>query len=437
MLLSVFVLHETKRIFNIHNIIKIDFYKETNKFYIIFIKMTEKRIYNLKFLPFTKKEEMFLDLYKELINKWNEDYNKGIISLGIIKNWSLKQKDEFVKKERRFVLINNNIICEEKCLICTQYKPITPIYFFYKNLNKKYESGKELIHNNSKIGCKECYKNISKIRFLEVSEKEYIRRILTSYTNLNESWYKTIPNICAISNITLHEKNKSEWRVSIQNNDTNTNHLPKNCCKIAFEFNVAEHNIVKKNLITTYKEEIFPSFLNELINPSDTTELINFIIIWYNNSSKENGVITRNDNSNKSRNIYIQSLYKLHLKSLLARQCNTYKLCDKRRKKTKEQIVQANINTEMLFNKLLKQKMKCYYTNIPFSTDRDTWNFWSLERIDNSKNHTDENTVFVCRIFNTTGGLNRKKLLYALLTQIHVPLSNDVKMNIKKELEIL
>ena len=79
--------------------------------------------------------------------------------------------------------------------------------------------------------------------------------------------------------------------------------------------------------------------------------------------------------------------------------------------------------------------MKCYYTGIPFSTDRDSWKFWSLERLDNNKNHTDENTVFICRIFNTTGGLNRKKLLYALDNQIHVPLSNDVKMKIEKELK--
>jgi len=155
--------------------IKIDFYKETNKFYIIFIKMTEKR--STKFLPFTKKDEIFSELHKELISKWHRDYSNGVINLGIVKSWSFKQKDEFLKKERRFVLINENIISEEKCLICTQHKPITPIYFFYKSLNKNYESGKELIHNNSKIGCKECYKDY--IKCSEVSEKEYIRRLLT------------------------------------------------------------------------------------------------------------------------------------------------------------------------------------------------------------------------------------------------------------------
>jgi hypothetical protein len=58
--------------------------------------------------PFKKKDEIFLNLHKQLIKKWNEDYNKGLINVGIVKSWSFKQK-EFVKKERRFVLINENM----------------------------------------------------------------------------------------------------------------------------------------------------------------------------------------------------------------------------------------------------------------------------------------------------------------------------------------
>lgn len=138
-----------------------------------------------------------------------------------------------------------------------------------------------------------------------------------------------------------------------------------------------------------------------------------------------------------SRSInYEKYLSKYHLKYILKIQTTRYIHYDKNTKnKLRLGTEESKITKEILFDKLIKQKMKCFYTGIPFSTDKDTWNFWSLERLDNNKNHTNANTVFICRIFNSSGGLNRKKILYALLTQVHVPLPNDVKMKIEKELE--
>jgi len=80
---------------------------------------------------------------------------------------------------------------------------------------------------------------------------------------------------------------------------------------------------------------------------------------------------------------------------------------------------------KLLFNKLLNQEMKCYYTGIPLSTNRDDWRYFSLERLDNTLHHTDDNSVFICRMFNTAGQLNKNKILQALLSQQHIKLSSD------------
>jgi hypothetical protein len=93
------------------------------------------------------------------------------------------------------------------------------------------------------------------------------------------------------------------------------------------------------------------------------------------------------------------------------------------------------INKVQLFEKLITQNFKCYYTGIPFSQDRDNWRYFSLERLDNTLNHTDKNSVFICRMFNTAGQLNRKKILTALLSQIHIPLSIEDKNIINTELQ--
>ena len=55
-----------------------------------------------------------------------------------------------------------------------------------------------------------------------------------------------------------------------------------------------------------------------------------------------------------------------------------------------------------------------------------------MERLDNEINHTDENCVFICRMFNTSGGLNRTKIFQILLTQILVPLTDEERGMVEK-----
>jgi hypothetical protein len=93
------------------------------------------------------------------------------------------------------------------------------------------------------------------------------------------------------------------------------------------------------------------------------------------------------------------------------------------------------MNKDLLFNKLIDQEMKCYYTGIPLSINRDNWRYFSLERLDNNLHHREDNCVFICRMFNTAGQLNKQKILKALLSQQHIQLSSDDINLINSKLE--
>lgn len=399
---------------------------------------SEEKIENLA----TDREKNFIDIHNKLLKKWNEDTK---VKIGIVSKWNNAQKT-FSDKQRKFELIDNVITCTEKCLSCKERKPITPLYFnIEKTFNVHCEPGKESISNTPSQGCRECTKNNCKKR--AETREEYIRVLLKPYPKLDKNWYEQHPNKCAISNIDLIEKNNVDWRVSIQNNilkDLKSNivviqkgddHYKEHCIKIACEFNIQEQSCIRRDLVTTYKEEIFPTFLCEIMNPSDTTQIMKYVEEWYEKTPKESGVNEQNQievNGEKKINPeYSKNCKRLHLKTILQDQLNNYKRADKNSKNIeRHKNEKCDLSVEKLFKKLIYQKMKCYYTGIPLSTERDTWNYWSLERLDNNKNHTYENTVFICRIFNSAAGLNRKKLLYALSKQIHIHLSEEQRLKI-------
>lgn len=262
--------------------------------------------------------------------------------------------------------------------------------------------------------------------------------MLKPYPYLTKEWYEKTPNICSISNMSLNEETNVEWRVSIQNNGLTKEHLPENCCKIAYEFNVQEQNAIP-NLIECWKIA-FDYIIKELINPSDTTEILKKVEKWWNNSVTENGIdvpSTIIENNKTKRNPeYSKQYNSKHLKAIL----NNIKFAAKRqddKSKRDPKLAGICINTNQCYEKLLQQKYKCFYTGIPFSVNRDSWNYFSLERIDNNLNHTSENTVFICRMFNTAGQLNRHKILTTLLSQKHTELSLEVINTVKKELNVL
>lgn len=58
--------------------------------------------------------------------------------------------------------------------------------------------------------------------------------------------------------------------------------------------------------------------------------------------------------------------------------------------------------------------------------NRNDWNYPSLERLDNTLNHTPKNTVLICRLLNTKGQWSTKKLHFAMKCQKLVDIPDDI-----------
>ena len=332
----------------------------------------------------------------------------------------------------------------ETCVRCGSEFPLTPFYFNteyadHSKTNGERESGKEVMSNTPFYGCRECTKKVAIVR--SKTPDEYIRILLKSYPNLTKEWFISQPKTCCISNLPLFQgqKENDNWTISVQNNKPGEEHTPENCCLIAREFNVQQQEAIP-DLLEAWKEA-FALFANEISNPSCTEELVSGFNVWYNNDPKQNGVTVPcqiiNHHGEKIRNPEYSRLFNTkHLKAVLNGMLNNYKHQD-RVSKRDPTIEPFDLMVENLYQKMVDQKCKCYYTGIPFSFKRDTWNYFSLERLDNSKNHTVTNCVFICRLFNTAGQLNEPKLLTALLSQQHVALSEQQKCEIQEKLSDL
>jgi hypothetical protein len=331
----------------------------------------------------------------------------------------------------------------ETCVRCGTEFPLTPLYFPIekagsKKTNVERESGKEIVSNSPHSGCRECQKKVSMER--SQTQDEYIRILLKSYPKLTKEWFISQPKKCCISDIPLFQgqKENSSWTISVQNNKPFEEHTPENCCLIAREFNVQQQKAIP-DLLKAWKEA-FKSMANEIMNPSSTVELVSNFKIWYNNEPRQNGVTVPNQITNShgkkiTNPEYSKQCQTFHLKKILRTMINNYKHQDKvsKRNPTTEPF---DLTVENIYQKMIDQKCKCHYTGILFSFNRDTWNYFSIERLDNSKNHTVDNCVFICRLFNTAGQLNKMKILTALLSQQHVALSNEQKYKIQEKLSV-
>jgi len=372
----------------------------------------------------TLKDIKYEEETKQLYTKWADDFSSGKIQLGNISIPSNRSsnKQHIEQKNRRVELDEDDShVIVENCVRCGQTQPITPLYFT-STVGKKgrvnnidTESGMEKICNSQSRPCRICLKELAQLE--RNNQDETIRLLLKSYPKLNRKWYDRIPNMCDIFNLPLTDQPNVKWRVSIQNNGSTREHLPEYCTKIAYELNVQQHTAIP-NLKECYKE-LFKMMVKELHSPTSTIELVRELTTWRTNSPAENGVDVKWNEPGYGA----QSRYK-HLPQLLAGLRGCCMVWDK---KSKRNPATAGIcvTAAQLFNKMVKQGFKCYYTGIPFTKNRDCWRYFSLERLDNSLNHTDENTVFICRMFNTAGQLNRHMIHTGLLSQILVPLSDE------------
>ncbi len=375
-------------------------------------------------------------------SRWEKAYALGSLPLGPLTQLFLEAdppRSWNLAKNRNCVLVDGKPRIFETCAgECRRVLEITSKNFQIDCTDRP--AGLEIVRNGPTYQCRKCAALYSKTN--RVGVNEFIRSLLKrpQYKLLTKAWFEERSILqngrCLIDNsLLVLEKNRMH-KASIQNFKTGFEHVPEHCGLICAEFNVPEHKAVS-NLVETYKV-FFSKFLDELKHPTDTSDLIGRLIVWWQNTPRQNGVTAdwgRRENGKQIMNPeFSAQRNKLDLKSIIAATIARHKITDCQSKRDPA-MAGVVLSSEQFFDKLISQKGKCFYTGIPFSVARDTWNFWSLERINNKLNHTDANTVLVLRIFNTPPGLSRIRLLEALLSQIHVPISLDDKVIIHAEIQ--
>ena len=342
----------------------------------------------------------------------------------------------------------------ETCVRCGTEYPLTPDYFNnergYDSYNIKIESGKEVISNNPSSGCRECSLKVSKIRSQTIDE---IMRMMIKKDNgdLTKEWLKSQLEKqnyrCHITNLPIVIERGYYYSASVQNNGQGKMHYKENCVIIMQCLQVQEHSI--SNLKEAWKRIIHlkntPETNEKLFLEELTTKILNTpkkngvtapvqihdedvgkccaiikstlkecgdvcvnkykTVCWKHLSKKDKNEI--NDNPELKKQIksktnpeYSSQCSKLHLPRIVRDQVERYYSSDKKSKKRTDKDDIVKLQPEDIIQKLRDQQGKCYLSNVFFSFNMNDPNFWSLERLDNTKHHTIENTVLVCRIMN-------------------------------------
>jgi len=228
----------------------------------------------------------------------------------------------------------------------------------------------------------------------------------------------------SISGVPLQSSSSGCWQVSIQNNRRDLEHLQEHCEIIALEENVPQHDAIP-DLRKAYTE-LYSNILKQMIEPDSIEDELLHSKMWedrYKLKPRQSGV------ESKSRTKeYDRELQHKHLKSIFTHATKSvygHDIKSKREVNDDERIYERD-----MFTIGKKQGWKCYISGIKLSTNRNSWNFLSLERLDNTKNHTLENTVLICRLLNTCDNAQwtKEKLMYALKYQKLVYIPNEIKI---------
>lgn len=351
---------------------------------------------------------------KQLQTKWNKD---------------LKEEKKIEKKgishERIIISVNGNMEVHEQCVRCCDWKPLYE-YILRSNFMEK-KSSKESINNP----CRDCCK-ITRVEKMEENSENYIIRLLYNYKNLSKKWYeeqlkKNGGLYSSISGIPIVAKSSGCWQVSIQNNKRELDHLPEDCEIIALEENIPQHNAIPDLRLAF--SELYTDMLKQLIEPDNIEQKQIHSKIWedrYKLTPKQSGVESKSRLNGKISREYDKELQQKHLKTMFT--CDTNAAYQRDKKSKREVNENERIYTKDTFNIGKKQLWRCYKSGVKLSMNRNSWNYPSLERLDNTLNHTLVNTVLICRLLNTSDNAQwtTEKLQYALKHQKLVEIPSNI-----------
>jgi hypothetical protein len=394
------------------------------------------------------------EIKEKLQKKWKNDLK---LTCG---NFPPSKGNQGGGRKRKCIEIEGEKIVTDECKICNN---TLPLYCFHMR-SENYldvESGKE----SCCMSCISCRKEDAKKRGKE--ESEIMRQMIkTNNGDLTIEWLKQQlekqHNLCHITNLPIQIIKGYFYSASVQNNGEGNLHYQDNCVLIMQCLQVQEHAIL--NLKDAWKQ-ILLMMKKEDELATDTTQFLKDLDIKFSNTPKQNGVTARtliykdeesvgmcnkitsktgqvcdrvcvkyetvcwrhlpleekhkiNKNpeyKNKVTNIkkiinpdYSSQCTRLHLPIILRDHVERYYSMDKRSRGRHDKQNIVKLVPKDIIQKLHEQKGKCYLSGVPFSFNRDDPNYWSLERLDNTKHHTIENTVLICRIMNGATQLTRE-----------------------------
>jgi len=341
----------------------------------------------------------------QLQTKWNKDLTKEKI---------IPKKGN--SHERKIVMVDGFMEVHEQCKRCNEWKAL---YGFDLRSNfMNVVSSKESINNP----CRECCKMI-RVEKMEDNPERYITRLLSNYPLLSKEWFqqqieKNGGLFSSVSGIPIKQASCGSWQVSIQNNRRDLEHLPEHCEIIALEENIPQHEAIPD--LRAAFTELYSCIAKERVEPDSIEEKLLYSTMWedrYKLTPKQSGVESKSRVNGKITKEYDREVQKKHLKSMFT--CDT-KAAYQRDKNSKREV---NKDERMKEADMLaigkKQEWRCFKSGVKLSMNRNSWNYPSLERLDNSMNHTLQNTVLICRLLNTSdiAQWTTEKLNYALKHQ--------------------
>lgn len=329
------------------------------------------------------------------------------------------------------------------CVRCHQEKERVPIHFKQQLNGKNWKScppGFEYVHNSKTTPCIECYNQLN----IEHSNTEsgkidsILKRAKIPLIE-GRKWIKKLrekqDDKFVISGLPMNFASKTEWMPSVQNLINGYAHKMETCELIEAEFNVSQHDAIPNIAQAVIK--IFSEV------GKDTTSLINEAVQNWKSAPKDNGVTAKPKINGKSTPKYKKQLRAFHLYYIISNAVfyhikYDYKSFEKNEQRKVYTDKYRSKIIDLSFKKLVyEQQFKCAYSHAPLSITNSAQRF-SFERVDNNKPHFGpegdiDNIVFICRVFNSPVGMNRRKFLQCYLSQKHVPLTEDVRNNATEE----
>jgi hypothetical protein len=318
---------------------------------------------------------------------------------------------------------------EMKCVGCNKWKERTTENFTKNNGGKNFETcapGHESLKNSASRPCNTCFATMTSIR--DATSEGYVTRLCAKYPpHINPmSFMKVYDGFGGISpwgGVKMVLAPNADNRAGIHNLD-NTDKTHKNWTIDLCEFNVQQHGDVIPCIETDYTK-VYTKMNEIFTNISDdaaTDAHLNKFTTNFNSTPKQNGVTASRTEDSK---LYDRQLQEKHLKKIMAIAIANHYANDIKKNRIKPVADPKKFKKDLVEKVLaliLKQLGKCHYNHIPL-TIKNLYTRFSLERLDNNKAHFNadgtitDTTVIVCRLFNVSAQMSRKKLLTYYLNQ--------------------